>query len=136
MYPAQRQMRRLWRGALLSSALSLSFVAFGAQGLTVTPMSLPELIKSSQLVVHGQVLSQEVTLRPRPAGRPWVYTLGGEVPSSGAGLPPLRLVIPGLPVLAQGQEAALFLAPKRGASMRPPQYVIVGGAQGLRAQSV
>jgi len=125
--------------------------------LSVKPMSLSALTKRAPLIVYGRVISQEVTQRPRPQGRPWIFTLsvvevqecwraqaacpkqlivsqiGGSLTSSTASEPPLTLAIPGLPTLRLGDEAGLFLTPKLDPPPSAlPMFVIVGGAQGAR----
>lgn len=136
------------------SVLSILFYS-ETQALSVRMMPLPKLVKTAQLIAHGRVISQEMTSRPSPTGKPWIFTLstveisecwyskgacpkqvlvsqiGGTLPSSDPAIPALTLNIPGLPTLNEGEEATLFLTPKTDVPTPSPQFVVVGGAQGV-----
>lgn len=149
----------LWsRVLIVTCALLLALpVSVELSALSLTPLSLSALVKRSPLIIHGRVIAQEVTRRPSPSGGQWLFTLstievaecwrsegpcpkqvivsqiGGALPAQGPDSPALELRVPGMPTLKLGDEAGLFLTPKRGAEgSAPPIYVIVGGPQGQR----
>ncbi|MFO1010819.1 MAG: hypothetical protein U1F29_12215 [Planctomycetota bacterium] len=124
--------------ALLSFALVLAFTSAVVDAGTARKLDLAGLVDRSEIVLEGRVLGRETTLdaRGRPATR---YTLSvartfrgapaatRELVLPGGVLPDGRgLVVPGVPELAPGEDALLFLSTESRAGVRLP----VGLSQG------
>ncbi|MBK7875441.1 MAG: hypothetical protein IPJ77_06780 [Planctomycetes bacterium] len=126
-------------------ALLALFARAAVQAGTARKLDLTGLVDGSELVLEGRVLDAQPALdtRGRPATR---YTLSVARTFRGAGapvrdvvlpggvLPDGRgLVLPGVPVLTQGEEALLFLSRESRAGVRLPVGLSQGHLRIVRA---